>query len=144
MYDIIEIARSLDRIADIDEAIIFIFRDFDDAMHEGRFDYLEKTMNSIRVTDFSVDVLLGFLVASLPIRTNPARSDLFNRISKYFDELCLEDKEELLQGLESVQELAKCCECGTVIIPHMRADCCHEALCKECVSKIFSKDEISD
>lgn len=83
-----------------DKALDYIFNLFNEMMHKDEFNKIDEILSQIKVYDYSVDMLVGFLVASLPAKNKLInRKYLYNQIEKYFKELSFGD-EEFLSGLE--------------------------------------------
>lgn len=93
-------AQRLESHGQIDAALDMIYDSVDELMRNGEFARLDSILESILITELSVDILLGVLTATLPARNRvPSRSKLFGEIDLLLKERG-EFEEGLLTGLE--------------------------------------------
>lgn len=93
-------ARRLDKGGHTDAALDLLYDSIDELMRNKGLPQLDSTLANLRVSDLSVDMLLGILTATLPARSHlPSRATLFNEIEKALRGRG-EYEEGLLTGLE--------------------------------------------
>jgi hypothetical protein len=93
-------AHHLDTLGKTDAALDVVYESVDQLMRTGRFDELDEIVKHLQVVDFSRDLLLGILTATLPAKSRlPSRTELFRHAEKALRERG-EYEEGLLIGLE--------------------------------------------
>jgi hypothetical protein len=93
-------ARRLDLAGHGETALDLIYDSVDELMRKGEFAQLNSLLANLSVSDFSVDILLGLLTATLPAKSRlPSRHELYEQIETFLRH-CGEYKEGLLTGLE--------------------------------------------
>jgi hypothetical protein len=69
-------------------------------LRTSRFDQLNELLNSLRVEDYSTDILLALLTSTFPAKSKlPSRAFLFERTKQVLRQRN-EDVDSLLVGLE--------------------------------------------
>lgn len=93
-------ASRLERAGHRNAAMDLLYDRIDELMRTGQFDLLDMILQRVPVREFSVDVLLGLLTATLPARSRlPSREDFFSETEQVLRERA-EYEEGLLTGLE--------------------------------------------
>jgi hypothetical protein len=88
-------ARRLDKCGQTDTALDIIFDQIDEMLLAGEFDRLNQLLIDTDTKQYSVDLLLGILTATLPAKDRlPSRTDFFPRV-----EQTLRSRGELKEGL---------------------------------------------
>lgn len=92
--------RQLDETGRTDDALDLLFDAIDEMMWNDRFGELDSLIAGLDASEYSIDVLLGVLTATLPAKERlPARPKLYEDIETVLDRRDqLEDG--LLAGLE--------------------------------------------
>lgn len=91
----LENARRLDRRNQTDAALDLIFDQVDEMLLADHFEHVDQLLNEITPSDYSVELLLGLLTATLPAKNQlPHRYEFFQRVSD-----TLQDHGELKEGL---------------------------------------------
>jgi len=88
-------ARRLDQISQPDSALDIIFDQIDEMLLAGQFDRIDELLIETATDDYSVEVLLGILPATLPAKDRlPSRDAFFERVTQ-----TLQTRGELKDGL---------------------------------------------
>ena len=76
-------ATRLDELGQTDSALDLLYDSIDGMIRNGKLRELDSILAMIREDDFSVDMLLGFLTATLPARNRlGSRKDLVKRVAR--------------------------------------------------------------
>lgn len=70
-------ASRLDKRGQTDAALDIIFDRIDEMLLANEFDRVDRLLREIKLSDFSVDLLLGFLTATLPAKNQLSYRDAF-------------------------------------------------------------------
>jgi hypothetical protein len=93
-------AKRLDDRGATDSALDLVYDAIDELMKTGELLILDSTLRDMQVQEYSLDLLLGVLTATLPVRTRlSARKGFFQRVKGHASELGETDP-GLLAGLE--------------------------------------------
>lgn len=93
-------ARRLDEHGQTDFALDLIFDQIDEMLLAGQFDRVDQLLKDTMTNDYSVEVLLGTLTATLPAKAKlPGRVDFFQRAKQTLESRG-EPYDSLLVGLE--------------------------------------------
>lgn len=85
----------LDRRGNVDAALDYLYDQVDAAFKEGRFSDIDELLKIVPVENYSADLLLGFLTATLPARSRlRARGEFFKRA-----ETIIRERGEWVSGL---------------------------------------------
>ena len=97
---LVDRAAKLDSQGQTDLALDLIYDQTDEYFREGKFESVNQLLANVNAADYSVDILLGILTATLPAKKHLAnRSAFFSAVEKAFTERG--DMEDgLLSGLE--------------------------------------------
>lgn len=88
-------ARRLDRQEQTDAALDLLYDNVDELLRGGRFAELGRLLDAVQTAEYSADLLLGLLTATLPARSRlPARAAFFERVQR-----TLQQRGELESGL---------------------------------------------
>jgi hypothetical protein len=99
--DFLKRANALDRRKHTDAALDIIYDNIDIMLRDRKYETVDFILKSVNPSEFSVDVLLGLLTATLPARTKlPSRSEFFGKVEGEIRNR-KEWEEGLLTGLES-------------------------------------------
>jgi hypothetical protein len=76
-------AQRLDRMGHTDAALDLLYDNIDEQMRQGRFADLDLVLATLHVEDYSADMLLGLLTATLPARSRLlARASLLTKVEE--------------------------------------------------------------
>ena len=93
-------AKRLDQHGQTDEALDILFDQIDEMLLSGEFNRVDQLLAETTPSDFSVELLLGILTATLPGKNRLLnREALFERISGVLQDRGVA-RDELLVGLE--------------------------------------------
>jgi hypothetical protein len=84
----------------LDTALDLIYDKIDDLFLAGQFEEVDSLLGKIDIRGSSVDILLGFLTATLPAKSRlPSRAPFFHKVEIFLQETGRME-EGLLSGLE--------------------------------------------
>lgn len=94
----LEFAIQAEKVGEIDTGLDIIYDHVDMMMQQGYFNILDKMLESVIVTNYSADILLGLLTSTFPAKSKLiCRENFFNRVYLHFKST---QQENLLKGLE--------------------------------------------
>lgn len=99
--DFLSRARRLDAKQNVESALDIIYDSFDELFREGRFDAADRQLASANAREFSSELLVGILTATLPAKSRlPSRAPFFEGVERVLKERN-EHRPGLLTGLET-------------------------------------------
>jgi len=87
---------------DIDDSLKFVFDYFDELLLNDKFNLCNKILNSIKVNNYHVDILIGILTITFSWKNQlNLRSEFYNRLKVHLSKILkTSEVKEILVGLE--------------------------------------------